>query len=376
MSCKNCFNGCNPVIGDKCVKYTGPDVVQFDIKKGDNLYSVVESMLSSLGDSLTGTNIIPNVSQVELCELVIFHLPDCAECTSVNLNDLLLAFSRAICSISDKLATLDELYVAIDKDINVGCLEVVTNESGIKIILEATISRLCLLITTVSDLTTSVENEYVSVSEINTYIENYLSEESSKVKTKMVPYACVEYYGSLANFDGTGAGVGDWEDVYLCNGNNGTPDKRGRTSVGAIVGMGGGILDAAVDPSDVNNPNYALASKQGSNEVTLNVNQIPSHTHTASVSSSGNHEHFTVTNSQSSTALNSNDTDSIAWRFRDSDFSENYSLRSSSGNEPTLGPTNSSGDHIHAVTNSNTGGNLGHSNIQPSIAAYYIMYIP
>ena len=48
----------------------------------------------------------------------------------------------------------------------------------------------------------------------------------------MVPYTVVEYYGPLTYFDNTGAGQGDWDRIFLCNGLNGTPDKRGRVAVG------------------------------------------------------------------------------------------------------------------------------------------------
>jgi microcystin-dependent protein len=39
-------------------------------------------------------------------------------------------------------------------------------------------------------------------------------------------------------------------------------------------------------------------------------------------------------------------------------------------------PTTSAGSHTHPVTISSEGGGLAHSNIQPVISVYYIIYIP
>ena len=93
----------------------------------------------------------------------------------------------------------------------------------------------------------------------------------------MVPYVAYEYYGPLTNFDGSGIGIpaNGFFKVYLCNGLNGTPDKRGRVAVGAIQNVPGGPLDAAVNPSNAGNPNYALYTTAGANTVTLITSQIP-----------------------------------------------------------------------------------------------------
>lgn len=48
--------------------------------------------------------------------------------------------------------------------------------------------------------------------------------EYAKYCNRMVPYEIVRYYGDLDNFALGGAGIGKWENIYLCNGGNGTPD--------------------------------------------------------------------------------------------------------------------------------------------------------
>jgi hypothetical protein len=185
----------------------------------------------------------------------------------------------------------------------------------------------------------------------------------------MVPFVAYEYYGSLDNFDGTGAGIpgNGFYKVYLCNGLNGTPDKRGRVAVGAIVdvppiGIG---LDPAVNPSNPANPNYALLDTDGSNSVVLVTPQLPAHSHTSSASTSVSitdpgHAHFV-------NYLNKNGGDG------------NNVLGSEAGSNnraTTSATTGISATATTIVQVDSTGSGEGHANIQPVIAAYYIMYIP
>jgi len=69
--------------------------------------------------------------------------------------------------------------------------------------------------------------------------------------------------GMIIMFTGSTAPSG-WA---LCDGTNGTPDLRARF----IVGMGNG--------SGAGNSNYSIGNTGGAEQVTLNVNQIPSHDH-------------------------------------------------------------------------------------------------
>jgi len=44
MSCTNCFNGCAETTSDQCVKYTGIDIPELGIVKGDPLAAVLQSI--------------------------------------------------------------------------------------------------------------------------------------------------------------------------------------------------------------------------------------------------------------------------------------------------------------------------------------------
>jgi len=191
----------------------------------------------------------------------------------------------------------------------------------------------------------------------------------------MVPYTVVEYYGPLTNFDGSGAGLAmlGWDKIYLCNGNNGTPDKRGRIGVGAIQGVGGGVLDPVVDPGNPGNPNYSLLSVAGSNTVTLNTSQIPSHTHTPTVVVTETpHSHFVAQN----TSIDGVDLNSSTTLSQDSSLSASYTLKGQSSTA-NVGLTNTASTNVAvSVTNATAGSGGAHANIPPVLACYYIMYIP
>ncbi len=193
----------------------------------------------------------------------------------------------------------------------------------------------------------------------------------------MVPYAVVEYYGPLTgNFDATGAGLGDWEKIYLCNGNNGTPDKRGRVPVGATTGMGGGALNPAVDPAVAGNPAYALLGTAGSNTVTLSPTQIPAHSHSATATVVDNHYHFVAASDSTGSCDIITSTDPVA-RAGSCGTNPAYELRKSGETTATLGKSSGAQGTIDvSVAIGSTGGGLAHSNYQPGLGCYYIMYIP
>ena len=153
--------------------------------------------------------------------------------------------------------------------------------------------------------------------------------------------------------------------MYLCNGLNGTPDKRGRVAVGAINGVPGAPLDAAVNPANAGNPNYSLYTTSGSNTITLTTPQLPAHSHVALANT-------TVT-------------------LNDPGHTHAIGQSGVTGGSGTIAVGNTSPKDIQAVTSTTgitvdstntdvtiqtTGSGSAHPNIQPVIGAYYIMYIP
>ena len=376
MSCQNCYNGCTDIIPDKCTKYTGNNVPELGIESGDSLFSVQQSIFSFLLSVIDGTSIKPEINQDYICEKISQYLGE-QELTLPNIINVIL---QTACDLQTQVTNVKNSVDAINTAYTLNCISGVTDNTNTHEVLQAVITKLCSVNTALSALSLNVSTNYVKLSELNNLIAAYLSGGSSSVKmyNKMIPYTVVEYYGNLAGkFDSTGAGIGEWEKIYLCNGNNGTPDKRGRVSVGTTTGMGGGTLDAAVDPSNPGNPNYSLGTKYGSCMVSLNITQIPSHSHTATntVIDAG-HFHYlsTVSGQTSKPALSPN---SYLASVNNEGNDGNYVLGGTLEALPSVGKSSTSTTNISIQTSlSNVGGGLGHNNVQPSIGCYYIMYIP
>lgn len=359
MACQDCFNGCvGSKTTDQCVVYTGENVPELGIEKGFPLLYVEKALTDYLKKALNGTGIIPQLGDTEICLLISQHLPNCSECDGITLNDILIALIKALCELNTiATATQDEVD-NLNAAYDLKCVTI-TKPVNARSVIQGIINKLCQLNLSLISLETDIESNYVSIANINSYIAEYLASQGTGtlIKNKMVPYTAVEYYGPLGYFDASGAGIGDWEGVYLCNGENGTPDKRGRVAVGATAGMGGGVMSNDVNPSIPGNPNYTLLSTAGSNTVTLTTSQLPSHSHTATFTPAP-HKHsltqqyYTLQSGGGSSTLVTNGSDTNA--ISDTGFA-------------TAGGT---------VGVDPTGNGAGHPNIQPALGCYYIIYIP
>jgi microcystin-dependent protein len=374
MSCSNCYNGCPEILSDQCVKYTGIDIPVLGIKNGDSLSYVEQAIITFLTSTLDGSGIKVDISQNIICQTVSKYLPTCGDLTVV---DFITAIIKAACDIQGQVTTLKTSTESEIDDINdtldelnatytgVGagtCLTSVNGNSGTHAIVQAVIDQLC-----------NVTNTYVQRADLDDLIAAYFASipTGSKIYTRMVPYSVLPFYPTtsvMLNFDPTGAGTGDWEKIYLCNGLNGTPDLRGRVPVGATSGMAGNPLSPIVAPGGLN-PNYALGNIAGANGVTLSTGQLPAHTHSASATSTSTgtispnpHTHsFTYTGRTTSATIPSNTIGSA----------DGPLTKTTSDQSLSVSITTST-----TVNNANTGGNEAHSNVQPGIGVYYIIYIP
>ena len=360
MACSNCFNGCTEIVSDQCVKYTGIDVPVLGIKKGDSLSYVEQALITFLTSTLDGTGIKITIPETTvICNLVQKYLPTCEDLTAVNLFNALI---QAACELQTELDATNDRIDAIESPYLPGCFTTFTESSNTHTVVQEIITKVCGIESDLSALAIDLSTNYVKLSDLCTLIIECINQntpaDSGKYYTKMVPNTAVEYYGSLEYFDSTGAGFGDWEKIYLCNGENNTPDKRGRVPVGATSMPSPSPMDSQVVPGGSGgfNPTYNLFSKAGTNSVTLSVQQIPSHTHIAeSIVSPDPHSHTYNTGSRSTDGWSGDvDTDD-------------------------LGPLQASTSEVSLTvdtTMSNVGGGLPHANNQPAIACYYIMYIP
>ncbi len=357
MSCKDCYTGCDKVTPDKCVQYTGLDIPLLGICSGDYLSDVHKIILDKFLEIVDGTGI--DLSTLDLsCQ----YVTDLVGNSDKNLTVLMQKLFDSQCTLKalvDQALSLEESY-----SFNTSCLTLPTNPSK-NDILQAAITKLCSLDTRL----TVIEGDYVKNSELTTLVNQIINPTTTlSVQTfssRMVPYTAMPYFGPLSNFDNTGKGLSSvgFEKIYICNGQNSTPDMRGRVVVGAVRNIPGGTLDAAVDPTNSLNPNtnYTTGDKFGENYHKLSIGEIPQHTH--SVVDPG-HTHNIL-------------------GIRGGDDSNNNNLQRFAGgdknnNESGFFFTNNSACQSAqtGITISSSGSGLAHENRQPSIAAVWIMYLP
>jgi microcystin-dependent protein len=356
MSCSNCFNGCAEIVSDQCVRYTGIDIPVLGIKSGDSLSYVEQALITFLTSTLDGSGIKPTIDPTIICNLVKQYLPTCEDLTVTNI---LTALIKAACDLQTQtftnltsINTINGQIATIEANYNLTCDYItdvtpsVTPSSGTHAVLQATIDALCAFIL-------DVEAHYVLLVDLPGLIQDYLNTlyPPTQQYTKMIPYVAVPYFGSVANFDSTGAGFANlgYDKIYLCNGNNSTPDLRGRVLVGAIQGMYGGPLAPAVDPNfSFYNPNYAVNDISGTNSIILNTPQLPAHTH--GIVDPG-HAHTYLK------AGTVGVTESLTQGI-------------------TSGATGITSTATTNISVTSAGGGQPHQNNQPSWACYYIIYIP
>ena len=375
QNCSNCYNGCTEITSDKCVKYTGVDVPILGIKNGDSLSFVEQALITFLGSALDGTGIQPVILPSDICPVVDANLDTC---DPLSLNNYLTGIIKTICDLNVQIENIQGNNPITAY--NVECLENVQDVNNTAEVLQQTITKLCQVEQSLNTFITDVTTNYVQIVDINTYIENYLNNnpEQQLLSNRMVPFSAQPYFGSLSPFDASGAGIGVWDRIFLCNGNNGTPDLRGRVAVGA-TDMPGASMNSAVNPNVAGNPAYNLNDIVGTNQVVLQTPEIPSHIHTGTVSAPtpSTHTHQMLVKpgvmGQGGTTSyqdysNPGGRGEGGRRTMDSGVAGNGSYESAF--------TEAEGNHSHTVTIDPTGGGLGHNNYQPGIGAYYIIYIP
>jgi microcystin-dependent protein len=368
-NCNNCYNGCAEIVSDQCVKYTGVDIPELGIENGDTLAHVEQQITTFLVGTLDGSGITIPINPAIVCPLVNQYLLPCVSCTGISLQDIVIALIKAACDLQVQVDAVVADIATLNGDYDVSCLSGVTNSSDTHDIVQAVIDKLCQLEIDLAALALDVDTNYVKIADLNSLIAAYLSSLAPVTQQyqKMVPYTAVEYYGPLTNFDAGGVGIAGlgWDKVYLCNGANGTPDKRGRLPVGVTFVPGGGAYTIEVDPA-FGNPNYTLSMMQGINDVVLSQNQIPAHTHAATVTINDPGHFHTISNQSDNDAGSGK----VAVGGNVPEGTNPVTDTTVTGLKGT-----GAGQNVF-VTNSSFGGGLSHTNIPPVIACYYIMYIP
>lgn len=352
--CTDCYNNCFPALTDKCVKYTGGNIPLFDICTGDPLSKLEDVIVEKLLSALDGTGITPKDVTLENAP----ELKTLLAAKSPILNNLLQILIDNQKTLKDYIVELQEKAVFV---FDTSCLTFPTNVTSPTSddILQAAVLKLCSLSTTVEGFPTT----YVKNTDLPTLVKDIVTGANGNTpiqfNSRLFPQSPVPYIGSLANFDNTGKGIpaAGFEKVYIMNGLNGTQDWRGRAVVGAVRNVPGGTLDASVDPNNANNPNtnYAVGDKFGESFHKLTVPEMAPHSHNV-VDNGHSHNLLTHKNDSGITKqpnglYDGTDNDAIPVTLVTEKSTTGISLGS-------------------------TGGGLAHNNIQPSVAAVWIVYIP
>jgi microcystin-dependent protein len=374
-NCNNCYGGCTEIVSDRCVKYTGIDVPVLGIQTGDSLSFVEQALITFLVSTLDGTGIKIDLGDLDVCVLVQKYLPTCGDLSIVDISKALI---QAACDLQEQVDVIVAELAVLNADYTIGCLTGVTASSDTHAIVQATINTLCQLKVDFDLLLTNLPTTYVAIDQLYDLIAAYLNEVGylTKYYNRMVPYTVVEYYGTISgNFDSTGKGLdsGPFEKIYLCNGGNpGVPDKRGVVGVGATDGtFGGPIMPPRTIPGG-GNPIYYFNVANGNNTTTLQIGQIPGHTHVATVTIvDPGHKHIEgwagATSGASFTVAPPVLVPS-AINTQTSSTTSNHAYTSTEF-------TGLNGENV-TVSNSIIGGNEYHTNVQPALPCYYIIYIP
>ena len=155
----------------------------------------------------------------------------------------------------------------------------------------------------------------------------------------------------------------------ICDGQNGTPDLRGRFIVG-------------YNPSD---GDYNTMGKLGgAKTVTLTTDQMPAHKHSGSTNTTGNHKH-TGSTSSAGNHRHCMKTTQDDWNVSGGPRQNAPSFGIDNGNRACYHHTeydgnhshsmslNNAGNHSHSLSLNNTGGNKAHENRPPYYTLAYIM---
>jgi len=166
MTCQSCYDNCSEIQSDKCIKYTGIDISELDIKKGDSLLSVEQKIITFLIALSNGEGITPPVEP--LCDLIANNL------SGTSLNDVLTALIISICSLQTQTTDVTNIVDDILTGYTTDCLNDVDEISNIKDVIQTIITKLCALSVTLEQLIIDIPNQYVKLSDLNELIQAYL----------------------------------------------------------------------------------------------------------------------------------------------------------------------------------------------------------
>jgi hypothetical protein len=371
-------NNCVDPVSSECVIWQGDNIPSLGITKGQSLSVIqvaVANRVIELADEI-------DVTTVSLCGDFISAMSN-KDKTIANLLQVMLDNQCELKDVVDSIPTGENNSIVLDYK----CLDTVVDPCNpttfnLQSILQILINNFCSLKATVTTLSTSVTttiNNTISESvtsmlqtcQDNRIVSNNLPGDQRRLTFRgfIPPFCPIPYVGQLDNFDGSGKGLdnGPMCGWYLCNGNNGTPDLRGRTLVGAVQGSGGGTLSPDVDPAlpQNNGANYVKGDVGGKVRVKLTGNESGSKAHTHNLNDPG-HTHV-IGNNIKKTYFTDNNGGNQIWPLETHSVYREDTPKNFITQNSTTGITISASPGEDAVSH--------HENRMPYYVTYYIMMI-
>lgn len=357
---------CAQVFSTDCGIWQGPSVPILGICCGDTITEVETSIINKLLEVLDGTGI--DLSTINLNNATYLKtLLGVKNKNLLNLVQLLVDSDTDLRQlIADLNAKINVTGPAFSFDlqclVDECCPPTLTRDQ----VLQLVIDKLCQLDSIIKqlqddaggigDTINNIMGDFLS-SSINTCSTTGIKKTGSGKDTKITivgmppPESYIPYFGTLSYFDASGKGMDETPACgwFIANGLNGTVDMRGYTFAGITNGVGGGQLEARVDPALLNEPTLSTSMKDARGEALhkLTSPEMPSHSHT--ISATGTAE---VPLKRWGTRPQGGDAEALATR----------GAPTGAGASDTVvqAPLNIS------ATISNTGGNQPHNNIQPT----------
>lgn len=244
--CVNCRdlerNACTSIVSSDCISWQGMKVEELDICLNDSLTFVINSVLSKIKEFLKGKGIILDELSLEDCT----YLSGLLGSQEKSLLNIIKIYKSAICAIKDNLDDQNALIASFTtlSQYTLGCIaplvEPCNSETTFKTLIQAILTKLC-------EFNTQFENLGETLLEVieegtgnfliggaikscgnNGIVFSGVGASAVVTFQALVPPNCpIIYTGSTSNFDSNGIGLPNsaYCGWYLCNGNNGTPNR-------------------------------------------------------------------------------------------------------------------------------------------------------